>query len=55
MVEVSTSILSMKEKEESRTIFALEVAKTDYFHIDVMDGKFVIKILMIKCSNIVHI
>ena len=41
MVEVSTSILSMKEKEESRTIFALEVAKTNYFHIDVMDGKFV--------------
>ncbi len=43
MVEVSTSILSMKEKEESKTIMGLEIAKTDYFHIDVMDGKFVSK------------
>ena len=43
MVEVSTSILSMKEKEESKTIMELEIAKTDYFHIDVMDGKFVSK------------
>ena len=41
MVEISTSILGTKEKEESKTFFALEVAKTDYFHIDVMDGKFV--------------
>ncbi len=43
MVEVSTSILSMKEKEEIKTIMGLETAKTDYFHIDVMDGKFVEK------------
>jgi len=43
MVEVSTSILSVKKQEESKTFFALEVAKTDYFHIDVMDGKFVEK------------
>lgn len=35
MVEISTSILGTKEKEESKTFFALEVAKTDYFHIDV--------------------
>lgn len=41
MVEISTSILGTKKKEESKTFFALEVAKTDYFHIDVMDGKFV--------------
>ena len=41
MVEVSTSILSVKKGEESKTFFALEKAKTDYFHIDVMDGKFV--------------
>ena len=41
MVEVSTSILNVKEKEESATFFELEAAKTDYFHIDVMDGKFV--------------
>lgn len=43
MVEVSTSILNVKEKEESATFFELETAKTDYFHIDVMDGKFVKK------------
>lgn len=43
MVEVSTSILSVKKGEESKTFFALEAAKTDYFHIDVMDGKFVEK------------
>lgn len=43
MVEVSTSILSIKEGEESEAFFKLEVAKTDYFHIDVMDGKFVEK------------
>ena len=43
MVEVSTSILSVKKGEESETFFELEAAKTDYFHIDVMDGKFVEK------------
>ena len=43
MVEISTSILSVKKGEESQTFFALEKAHTDYFHIDVMDGKFVEK------------
>lgn len=43
MIEVSTSILSVKKGEESKTFFRLEKAKTDYFHIDVMDGKFVEK------------
>lgn len=43
MVEVSTSILSVRRGEESATFFELEAAKTDYFHIDVMDGKFVEK------------
>ncbi len=43
MVEISTSILSMQEGKEAETIFKLEKAKTDYFHIDVMDGKFVKK------------
>lgn len=43
MIEISTSILSLKKGEESETFFALEKAKTDYFHIDVMDGKFVEK------------
>ena len=41
MAEISTSILSVKKGEESATFFELEAAKTDYFHIDVMDGKFV--------------
>ena len=40
MIKVSTSILSVKENEV-KTFYNLEVAKTDYFHIDVMDGKFV--------------
>lgn len=43
MIEISTSILSVKKGLESETFFALEKAKTDYFHIDVMDGKFVEK------------
>lgn len=43
MVEISTSILSVKKGEEAETFFALEKSKTDYFHIDVMDGKFVKK------------
>ena len=41
MIEISTSILNMIKGKESETIFGLEQAKTDYFHIDVMDGKFV--------------
>ena len=41
MIEISTSILNMIKGKESETIFGLEKAKTDYFHIDVMDGKFV--------------
>lgn len=43
MVEVSTSILNTIEGEESKTFLGLEAGKTDYFHIDVMDGKFVKK------------
>ena len=43
MVEVSTSILSVQNTKEAETFLALEKAKTDYFHIDVMDGKFVEK------------
>lgn len=43
MVEVSTSILSMKKGKEAQTILGLETAKIDYFHIDVMDGRFVEK------------
>ena len=43
MVEISTSILSVEKGKEAETFFSLEKAKTDYFHIDVMDGKFVQK------------
>lgn len=31
MVEISTSILSVKKGEESSTFFELEAGKTDYF------------------------
>lgn len=41
MVEISTSILSVKSGKEAETFLSLEKAKTDYYHIDVMDGKFV--------------
>ena len=41
MVEVSTSILSVEKEKSIKTFYELEIAKTDYFHIDVMDGKFV--------------
>lgn len=43
MVEISTSILGVDEQEAMKTFYDLEVAKTDYYHIDVMDGKFVEK------------
>ena len=41
MVEISTSILSQEKQNIMKTIYNLEVAGTNYFHIDVMDGKFV--------------
>ena len=41
MVEVSTSFLNIKKDDIIKTIYNLEVAGTNYFHIDVMDGKFV--------------
>lgn len=43
MVEVSTSILTVEQGKEAETFLTLEKSKTDYFHIDVMDGKFVEK------------
>ena len=41
MVEVATSLLDVDKEKIIKTIYDLEVAGTDYFHIVVMDGKFV--------------
>ncbi len=41
MVEIATSLLSFEKENYLPTIYNLEVAGTNYFHIDVMDGKFV--------------
>lgn len=41
MVEVSTSILSANRENSLGVFYNLEVAKTNYFHIDVMDSEFV--------------
>jgi len=54
MIEISTSILSIEKGKEAEIFLTLEKAKTDYFHIDVMDGKFVEKDTyqkMIEYSN----
>lgn len=40
-MEVSTSVLNIDEANALKTMYNLEVACTDYFHIDVMDGRFV--------------
>lgn len=59
MVEVSTSILSVKREDALGAFYNLEVAKTDYFHIDVMDGKFVeqntVDTMQEYCNNIKQI
>ena len=41
MVEVSASILNIKNEKAIQTLYNLETAGINYFHIDVMDGKFV--------------
>lgn len=41
MVEIATSLLEVKKENIIKTIYDLEVAGTNYFHIDVMDGQFV--------------
>ena len=38
---LSTSLLPIEDKNPVKIFYNLEEAKTDYFHIDVMDGKFV--------------
>lgn len=39
MIEVSTSLLNLDKENSVRAFYDLEVAKTDFFHIDVIDGK----------------
>ncbi len=41
MVKVSTSLLNLDKEDYIHWFYNIETAKTDYFHIDVMDGKFV--------------
>ena len=41
MVEVSASLLNLEEEESIKTLYNLETAGINYFHIDVMDGEFV--------------
>lgn len=43
MIEVSASILTVEKENAARTFYNLETGKINYFHIDVMDGKFVEK------------
>lgn len=40
MVEVSASILNLEKENATRKLYDLEVAKIDYYHIDVTDGIF---------------
>ena len=41
MVEISASILNIKADKAIQTLYNLETSGISYFHIDVMDGKFV--------------
>ena len=41
MVKVSASVLNVNKENAVHTFYDLETAKIDFFHIDVMDGKFV--------------
>ena len=43
MVEISTSVLGVEKENSIKTFYDLEACGTDYYHIDVMDGKFVEK------------
>lgn len=55
-MEISTSILTVEKEKATKTFYDLEVAGTDYYHIDIMDGKFVEKNteeLMYEYSNII--
>ena len=59
MAEVSVSVLNVPKENAIKTFYDLEVAKTDYYHIDVMDGEFVInntaKLMLEYANEIKHI
>lgn len=40
-MKISASILSIEKEKATQKFYNLEVSNVDYFHIDVMDGKFV--------------
>lgn len=40
-MQISASILSVEKERATQKFYNLEVADVNYFHIDVMDGKFV--------------
>lgn len=41
MTEIAVSLLDVEEENAVSYFYNIETAKIDYFHIDVMDGKFV--------------
>ena len=41
MVEISASVLGLKETNAIKQLYHLQVSGIDSFHIDVMDGEFV--------------
>lgn len=43
MAEIAVSVLDVEEENAVSYFYNIETAKIDYFHIDVMDGKFVEK------------
>ena len=43
MIEVSASVLTVEKEDAVKKFYNLETGKINYFHIDVMDGKFVEK------------
>ena len=43
MPEIAVSVLDVDKEDSVKTFYNIETAKTDYFHIDVADGRFVEK------------